>query len=66
MKLLIVNESKLSLEHIGYILDNMHQIEDHLDETIMYQTNTGVALAVVISKIEHEDYTEWIFRSASN
>lgn len=66
MKILIVNESKLSLEHIGYILDNMHAIRSHLDETIMYQTNTGLAIAVVISKIEHEDYTEWIFRSADN
>lgn len=66
MKVMIVNEANLSLEHIGYILDNMHEIEKHLDDTIMYHTNSGISIALIISKIEHEDYVEWIFkRSAS-
>lgn len=66
MKILIVNESRLSLEHIGYILDNMHEIEKHLDETIMYRSDSGISIAIIISKIEHEDYTEWIFKGAAN
>lgn len=66
MKVKIVNETPLSLEHIGYILDNMHQVERHLNEVIMYHTDRGIDIAIIISKAEHEDCTEWTFRGASN
>lgn len=66
MKILIDNETQLSLEHIGYILDNMHQVESHLNEVIMYHTDLGINQAIVINKIEHEEFTEWQFKGASN
>lgn len=65
-KVMIENEAQLSLEHIGRIIDNAVELKRHLGEPIMYETQSGICLMLVIDMTEENGYQHWYFKRAMN
>lgn len=67
MKVMINNESGLSMNDIGYMIDKMNlNIKQYLGEPIMYHSDSGISAMIVINIEEHDDYEEWHITKAAN
>lgn len=67
MKVMINNESGLSMNDVGYMIDHLKQgIDKHLNEPIMYHSDTGIQVMISIDIVEHGDYVEWHITKAAS
>lgn len=65
MKAIVIeNNSSLTYNQIGYILDNQKNIAKHLNENIYYETDMGMQFVFNVSVESTDEYDKWIFRNA--
>lgn len=65
--ILIKNNSSLTYEKIGYILDNSKEtIKKHLEDVILYQSDDGIEFLFKVNTYETNNAEVWEFDGIGN